>query len=234
MNLRKSILFWLLLISSISASAEIYDESKVMEACSDLAYKQRIQQPQETCVKLVRTGDAHTQAVVGIYFLGNHDYVNAKQWFRKAADKGDPNAQNGLGYLYQFGYGVTQSRKKANDYFLKSAKQGNSDSQFWLGENLILSKDFKEGAYWTDQAARNGSADAQFNLAILYRDGRGVSKDVGYMYFWFTVAATNGHKKSKELTHNLNAELPKDVSEELRTFVQRQLADCPNCINKGL
>ena len=233
MNLKKSILFCLLLISALNVSAEINDESKVSEACSDLASKQRIKQRQDTCVKLASSGDAHTQAAVGIYFLGNHDYVTAKQWFSKAAAKGEPNAQNGLGYLHQFGYGVRQSRKTANDYFLKSAKQGNSDSQFWLGENLILSKDFKDGAYWTKQAAMNGSADAQFNLAILYRDGHGVREDVGYSYFWFTVAATNGHQKSKELIDDLNAKLPKEVFEELRAFTQRQLADCPNCINKG-
>jgi TPR repeat protein len=222
----------LLLAPALSAAAGAGDDAGILAACSDVAAQKWIEQSPQECVKLVNSGDARMQAFVGIHFLGASDFKTAKLWLSKAAEQGEPMGQDGLGYLYQSGQGVEKNIKIANEYFLKAAKQGNTDAQFWLGENLIVSGNYEEGARWTGQAARKGSADAQFNLAILYRDGHGVKKDEGYMYFWFTAAAMNGHEKSKELMDKLNAQLPKETLDEVNAFVLEQLENCPNCINE--
>src|SRR5437870_2361417 len=82
------------------------NDQKLLDACDGLRSASRIKQSAESCVDDVRSGRLPTQTFVGVYFLEKGDYENAEQMFRKGADIGDPVAQNGLGYLYQFGYGV--------------------------------------------------------------------------------------------------------------------------------
>jgi hypothetical protein len=221
------VFFYAALVTSAVASSS---DQKLIDACEGLRSANRINQSAESCVDDVNAGISPTQTIVGVYFLAKGDYKSAEQLFRKGANVGDPVAQNGLGYLYQFGYGVEKNRTTANSYFLKSAEQGNTDSQFWLGENLVLAQDYANGFLWTEKAARGGSVDAQFNLGILYNQGQGTKKDIRFMYFWFTVAALNGHEKAKQTINNMNAKLPKDVASELNAFVKTQLGSCPKCI----
>jgi hypothetical protein len=231
MKLKTPILLCLLFAPALGAAAG-NDDAQIKEACAELAVQKVMKQPADECVRLAGSGDAHMQTLVGVHFLGKRDFQSARRWFGRAAEQGDATAQNGMGFLYQFGHGVKKDRKIANQYFLKSAKQGNADSQYWLGENLILAGNYQEGAYWTAQGARQGSADAQFNLAVLYRDGHGVKKDEGYMYFWLTVSAQNGNQKSQALMDKLNPMLDQATRDELDAFVQKQLEDCPACLNE--
>jgi len=46
----------------------------------------------------------------------------AMKWWRRAAEKGNADAQYMLGYLYEYGYG---DMRKAEKWFRKSAKNGN-------------------------------------------------------------------------------------------------------------
>ena len=41
------------------------------------------------------------------------DYTEAVRWFRKAAEQGDGDAQNGLGFMYANGQGVPQDYARA-------------------------------------------------------------------------------------------------------------------------
>ena len=52
--------------------------------------------------------------------------------------------------------------------------------------------DYLAAARWFRQAADRGLADSQFNLAILYENGRGVPKDLQEAYKWFALAARSG------------------------------------------
>ena len=220
-----------LLLPAVSAAAAGNDDASIRTACTELATKIRAVDSVDSCVKQAAARDAHTEALIGIYFMSHNDLAAAILWYKRAADQGDAIAEDGLGYLYQSGHGVKKNQKIANAYFRKSAQQGFPDGQFYLGENLILAKHYKEGAYWTEKAARKGSADAQFNLAVLYRDGHGVPKDSGYMYFWFKVSAENGNPKSQEVISRMDPMLPAKVRAEVDRFIKAQLKRCPDCIN---
>lgn len=60
---------------------------------------------------------------------------------------------------------------------------------------------FKQGDYetafreWRPLAER-GEAISQFNIAILYSQGRGVARNYIRSYVWFTLAALGGHDKA--------------------------------------
>ena len=55
----------------------------------------------------------------------SNDYVNAAGWYRKAALNGHADSQYRLGFLYELGLGVPQSRKVAISWYEKAANLGN-------------------------------------------------------------------------------------------------------------
>jgi TPR repeat protein len=140
-------------------------------------------------------------------------------WFEKSANQGNPSGQNGLGYLYQQGDGgLPKDLEKANDWFLKSAQQGDSDSQFWLGENLYLSGNKTEGYNWTLKASLNGSKDAQFNLGVMLQNGEGTAKDETLAIIWFIISATNENERSKQIVDNLKEKVSED---QFRSYMMK-------------
>lgn len=83
---------------------------------------------------LAERGNAHEQFLVGLTFENDvrwslpmrHDYAKAAAWFRKAAEKGDADAQVALGELYDEGQGVPQDSAEAILWYSTAANQGAS------------------------------------------------------------------------------------------------------------
>lgn len=88
------------------------------------------------------------------------DFKLAAEWYRKAADQGNTNAQNNLGALYDEGNGVPQDFKLAAQWYRKAADQGNMYGQCNLG--LLYDKgrgvphDYKQAADLYKEAADQG------------------------------------------------------------------------------
>jgi TPR repeat protein len=57
------------------------------------------------------------------------DEGKAVEWFKKAADQGNVDAQNNLGVMYYTGEGVPKDIAKAREWFRKAAAQGNADAK---------------------------------------------------------------------------------------------------------
>jgi TPR repeat protein len=57
-----------------------------------------------------------------------------------------------------------------------------------------VAKNEKEGVIWIQKSAEQGHMKAQYALAQLYRDGRGVEKDIAIAYALFDVAGRDGHQ----------------------------------------
>lgn len=90
--------------------------------------------------------------------------VEAMQWFRKAADKGYDPAQVALGVGLVLGRG-------------QSTGQGKQD--------------FAQAAHWFTEASRQGNPTAQIDLAILYENGWGVTRDLQKARDLFLQASTS-------------------------------------------
>lgn len=74
-------------------------------------------------------GDAAAQNMVGKYYFEgiislHPDYAEAARWYRKAAEQGNVDAQNNLGWMYINGYGVKKDEKEAKIWFEKAAEGG--------------------------------------------------------------------------------------------------------------
>lgn len=76
-----------------------------------------------------------------------------------------------------------------------AAAQHDLAAFYTAGQNGIKT-DFVKAAKWFEEAAHNGSANAQYNLGVLYHQGLGVSKDTAKAIEMYRVAASNHHPEA--------------------------------------
>lgn len=69
-----------------------------------------------------------------------------------------------------------------------------------LGDQYYNNKDFLPAAQWYRQAAELGYALGQYNLAMMYRKGKGIEADDNQAAHWYRQAAEQGHAWAQ---HNL-------------------------------
>ena len=59
------------------------------------------------------------------------------------------------------------------------------------------------------RSAKSGDAEAQYNLAVLYEEGQGVTKDFGKALSWYHLAAKQGHVEAQfKFASSLNEDHP--------------------------
>ena len=101
-----------------------------------------------------------------------------KNYYEKAADKGNVNAQYYIGKLYYKGKGIEKDYKKAFEYLKKAAEQGHVDAQYYLGKCYYdgkgVEKDYEKAFEYLKKAADKGHIDAQYNLGFCYAEGKGI------------------------------------------------------------
>ena len=147
------------------------------------------------------------------------DNIKAAVWYRKAADQGDSRAQFELGSLYETGNGVLKDLKQAVYWYQKAAakpSQSMSGSEalaalrrleYQTQENTQLKNVAKIGNSGLQsnsktpvaeavneyrKAAEKGDPLAQFNLGMLYSEGKGITKNDSQAVYWFSKSANQG------------------------------------------
>jgi hypothetical protein len=76
-----------------------------------------------------------------------------------------------------------------------------------------LAADYKQAAVWYQKAADQGNIQAQIHLADLYRDGRGVLRDMAQAVSWYRKAADQGDagaQGSLGLLYSVGMGVPRD------------------------
>ncbi|MDE6514315.1 MAG: caspase family protein, partial [Muribaculaceae bacterium] len=108
----------------------------------------------------VQKQTAEEQYKIGNDYYNKEDYHQALVWLRKAAELGHSDAQNHLGYMYDYGLGVDKNYVEAVRWYRKSAEQGNSYAQRNLGymycDGLGVEKSYTEAVKWYKMAAEQG------------------------------------------------------------------------------
>lgn len=64
----------------------------------------------------------------GIYNFKNQDYRAAFIRLMPEAEKGNPDAQYAIGYMYYYGEGVVEDKQKAMKWIKAAAHQGQEDA----------------------------------------------------------------------------------------------------------
>ena len=166
--------------------------------------------------KRAKGGDARAQFETGNgYYNGNivsKDNNTAAKWYMKAmlqgheaatekfysfyskdlekrAKGGDARAQFETGNYYFTGLGVKTDHETAAEWYEMAMKQGHEDAKvkFYAFYSKILEK-----------AAKNGDAEAQFQVGNFYFTGATGKKDIETAAEWYEKGMSQGHEGAKE------------------------------------
>lgn len=140
--------------------------------------------------KKAQQGDAQAQLSVGQQYYKGRNYPQAKKWFELAAKQDNAQAQAELGKLYYLGLGTDKDLTSAQLWLEKSASKNTIDANYYLANIYINDKTTAQQAIpLYQQAAQQGNAKAQNQLAYLYLTGKYVKKDYKLAFIWFSKAA---------------------------------------------
>jgi TPR repeat protein len=95
----------------------------------------------------------------------------------EAADEGYSFAELGMSYLYETGFGVSRSNRKAFEWSLKAAREGLPAAQTKVGiayeEGIGVEKSYRDAEHWLRTSAENGDPRALFELGWMRYFGLG-------------------------------------------------------------
>ena len=131
----------------------------------------------------------------------NAEFLNLRKKLFEMAESGDDRAQNALGFAYLFGndwepaFGLDKNPEESQHWFELSAQQGNVDSIYELGKNLLdydsgFKTDVEKGEHYLLLAAEKGKADACYEL---YRFYKWTKHDPEKSLIWAERAVENGN-----------------------------------------
>jgi hypothetical protein len=130
--------------SMSSACADSVLESEYRLACVKSYKHGYAEEAVQPCLVAADHGDVESQLILGsLYRLGavaaatgNKGYVSddasAMEWYRRAANQGNPRGQFNVGQMYAEGAGVPQDYLEAAKWYLLAADQGETGAQDYL------------------------------------------------------------------------------------------------------
>lgn len=124
------------------------------------------------------------------------NYVDAANWYRKAADAGDAVGMNNLGFMYDHGLGLAQNFFEAAKLFRRSADAGFDLAMVNLGRYYKsgngVPKDPAEAISWFRKSIAAGNVDAYAELGWMYDTGTGIAPDKAKAVELYQKAADGG------------------------------------------
>jgi len=130
------------------------------------------------------------------YLAGRGVPLDEKQaafWYEKAANAGDPGAQQQIGYFYQAGIGVERDPTRAAQWFERAIAGGLISAKVNLGVAYVwglgVRADPVFAARLFREAAQKGSGTGAYYLGLMYFFGQGMPKDRSEARRWFELGA---------------------------------------------
>ncbi|UAW99375.1 sel1 repeat family protein [Halopseudomonas nanhaiensis] len=139
---------------------------------------------------------------------------------QQAADKGLAEARFNAGLAYLNGIGTASDATRAERYLKLAAIDGHMASHLSLAALHESRGEPQQARYWLRQAARKGSAEAQFLLGQSYAHGKGGVVDNQEAYVWYSLALLNGNTQAKSEIDRQQALLSKDQLSAAKTRIQ--------------
>jgi uncharacterized protein len=158
-----------------------------------------------TAIKFCKTAAAASRRAMyqlGRAYAANGQMADAVAAYRKAIDKGSTAAMVELGILYAAGSGVAKDEAQARALFERAAAAGNARGITRLttlantGGAAGSPADPAQARAMLMKAAEANSAEAQFQLGVMYAEGTGGPKDDVAARAMFEKAAAQGHAEA--------------------------------------
>jgi len=155
-----------------------------------------------TAIKFCKMASASSRRALyelGRAYAANRQVAEAMAAYRKAADKGSSAAMVELGVMYGTGAGVAKDQAKARELFQRAAKAGNPRGVTNLAAiDGGAASNPAEARAMLEKAAEANSAEAQFQLGLMYAQGTGGPKDDVAARALFEKAAAQNHPLALE------------------------------------
>jgi TPR repeat protein len=144
---------------------------------------------------------------LGRAYAANGQMADAIAAYRKAIDKGSSAAMVELGILYAAGSGVAKDEAQAHKLFERAAAAGNPRGVTRLtalsgGGTAGPQADPAEARAMLMKAAEANSAEAQYQLGVMYAEGTGGPKDDVAARAMFEKAAAQNHAEALDWLGN--------------------------------
>jgi len=141
----------------------------------------------------------------------------------RAADQ--PRAELLLGKLYYEGKLVLPDAKKAEEHLLKAAPTQIS-AHYYLGQlyrrGYLGHPDAQKAVDELLTSARGGQNSADFALAQLFSQGKGIKPDPVNAWVFGQLAQTQGTPQAADLAQQLNDQLPPEKRAQAQSLLQRE------------
>lgn len=131
-------------------------------------------------------------------------------YLKRSARKGYTEAKMELARFY-FTEGPTRSCDKTIHWLNEAIQDGNDTARVRLANIYIFKKcdtgSSEEAFNLLLPAAKNGNANAQLTLGLMYKDGIGVNPDKEQAQYWLNMAEHNDNPKVREIARKALAQL---------------------------
>lgn len=124
-------------------------------------------------------------------------FTESASRYRELAEKGYPDAQVFLGWMYSEGVGYAQSREDALYWFKKAAALNSSEGMFYCGRLLEEDEQADEAFKYIRLSAGKNYPPALCRLGLMYLVGRGVAANNDYAMQYLKRAAEQGNVFAK-------------------------------------
>src|SRR5215510_15040842 len=157
-----------------------------------------------TAIKFCRTASATSRRAMyqlGRAYAANKQPAEAVSAYRKAADKGSTSAMVELGVMFGTGAGVPKDEAQARKLFERAAEAGNPRGVTNLAAISNAggaSTDPAKSRAMLMRAAEKNSAEAQYQLGLMFADGVGGPQDDLAARTLFEKAAAQDHPGALE------------------------------------
>lgn len=130
--------------------------------------------------------------------ITKEDYLNVAEWFRRAADLRQAQAQYELARFYHAGLGVSKNPEKAAALMMQAVANGaGTKAEAFLGwcyeQGYGIDKSIEKAISLYKKCAESDEPWAQVNLGDCYDNGRGVEKDIYTAARWYECSAHGGN-----------------------------------------
>ena len=136
--------------------------------------------------------DTWSMNKLAFHYYEEDNALMAFNWFLKAAELGDSEAQCAVAIFYSDGSVVPQDYAEAYKWYFKAADQDNPIAQCGLGEMYYFGygvpESNTEAFKWFLKAVEHDHSNAQLYLGKMYYRGDGLTKNYTEAYKWFLKA----------------------------------------------
>ena len=148
---------------------------------------------------------SHLVALQWIQNAAEQGHAEARAFLERAheflvtemeAEKGDPEAQYKFGQMcFDYEVAPQEYENDGHEWIFIAAEGGCVEAQFWMAES---SGEESELFWFRKAATEQGNASAQFNLGVIYEEGKVVPKNFIESYAWHLLSQANENSEASE------------------------------------